>query len=70
MKISRPDLDKDVSFLMIRLPKRDVGDWEIEKDTKVCSLYPKRKKDFGVSNLNEIFTWVDASYGIHNVTRI
>ena len=42
---------------------------KIEKYTKVFSLYPQRKMDFGATNLNEIFTWVDALYEIHYDTR-
>ena len=29
-------------------------------------LYPQRKKSFGATNLDEIFTWVDASYAVHH----
>ena len=39
---------------------------EIEKDSKLCSLYTQRKFSFGTTNLNKIFTWVDASYMIHS----
>ena len=38
---------------------------KIEKDNEVFSLYPQRKRSFGATNLNKIFTWVDTSYAVH-----
>ena len=42
---------------------------KIEKDIEVCSLHPQRKK-FGAKSLDEIFTWVDASYAVRQDTKI
>ena len=30
----------------------------------------KEKRDFGATNLNKIFIWIDASYAIHHYMRI
>ena len=38
----------------------------IEKDVEVCSLHPKRRRCFRETNLDKIFTWVDASYVVHH----
>ena len=39
---------------------------KIEKDLEVCSLHPQRKRCFGATKLDDIFTWVDASYVLHH----
>ena len=39
---------------------------KIDKDTEVFSLYPQIKRAFGATNLDEIFTWMYASYVLHN----
>ena len=43
---------------------------KIEKVPNICSLYPQRKRAFGATNLNVIFTLVDASHEINNYTMI
>ena len=41
----------------------------MERYTKVYSLYPQIKRALSATYLNEIFTWVDASYAIHHGMR-
>ena len=43
---------------------------KIEKDIEVCSLYSQRKRCFGVTKLDKIFKWLDASYAVnHDLKR-
>ena len=43
---------------------------KIERNIEVCALHPQRKKYFGATNLDKIFTWVDASYAVHYDMKI
>ena len=43
---------------------------KIEKDNEGCSLYPQIKMAFGATNLEKIFTYVDASYAVHHGMKI
>ena len=38
----------------------------IEKDIKVFNSTLKEKRSFRATNLDKIFTWVDASYSVHH----
>ena len=63
MKMYRPYFETAVGFLMTKLSKSDVDDWEKLRRVLIfiyCTLEEKRA--FGATNLNEIFTWVDVSY--------
>ena len=67
MKGSRPDLETSASFLTTRMSKSNVYDWEKKKRIVIfihCTL--KENRAFGATNIDEIFTQVDASYMIHN----
>ena len=71
MKSSRLYLDIAVSFLTNRESTRDVGDWEKLRRVKrfvQCTL--KVKSNFGATNPNEIFIWVNEFYVIHHATMI
>ena len=39
---------------------------KIEKDIEVCALHSQRKRCFGETRIDKIFTWVDASYVVHH----
>ena len=43
---------------------------KIEKDIEVCSLHLQRKICFGETSLDNIFTWVDASYSVYHGINI
>ena len=67
MKRPRPDLETVVDFLTTRASKSDVDDWEkLRRVLRFVHCTLEGKRAFGATNLNEIFTWVDASYAIHN----
>ena len=73
MKMSRPYLETAVGFFKTReekltwvIGKNCEGSWDL-------LIVPSRDNFFGTTNLNEIFTWVYASFvinhGMHSHTR-
>ena len=67
MKSSIPDLDTAVIFLTGRLSRSDVDDWgELRRILRFFHCTLKEKRCFGATNLDEIFTWVGASYSVHH----
>ena len=69
MKRSRLYLETAVSFLTARVSKGDVKTGEIEKSIEVFHCTLKEKRFFGAKKLDEISTWVDASYTLHYNTK-
>ena len=67
MKRYIPDSEKAVIFLMKRVPKSDVDYWgKLRRVSRFVHFTLKGKRCFGGTNLDKIFTWVDASYVVHN----
>ena len=66
MKRSISDLEREVGFLTTRVSKSDMDDWEIAKGPDIFYCTIKVIRFFGATHLNEISTWVDASYAIHH----
>ena len=69
MKSSRPVLEMAVSFLTSRVSKSDIEHWKIDKDIEFCLLHTQRNF-FLATNIDKIFTWVDASYALHHDMKI
>ena len=70
MKSYRPDLETAVSFLMMRSSKSDVDGWgEFKRMLRFVHCALKEKRSFGATNLDEIFTFVGASYAVHHDTK-
>ena len=66
MKMPRPYLDTAMSFLINRVSKSNVGDGgKSRRIIRFVHCILKEKSSFGATNINEIFTWVDASYAVH-----
>ena len=66
MKRARPDLETGASQLMRRVSKSNMDDWN--KLLRIMG-YLKRTKDdkrvIGASSISDLYTWIDASYAIH-----
>ena len=70
MKRSRPDLETAVGFLETRVLKSDVDDREkLRRILRFFHCNLKEKRCLGATSLDEIFTWVDASYLVHHVMK-
>ena len=70
MKHERPDLETAILFLMRRVSKSDEDDWT--KLHRVLVFLQQTKTDeiiIGATSLTDIFTWVDASYAVHDNMR-
>jgi hypothetical protein len=65
-KRTRPDIEPAVAFFTTRVHDSSVDDW---KKLVRCMTYLEQTKDdkrvIGCFNLNELFTWVDASFAVH-----
>jgi hypothetical protein len=65
-KRTRPDIEPAVAFCTTRVQKPNKDDW---KKLKRCITYLDQTKNdpriIGCSNLEELFTWVDASFAVH-----
>ena len=69
-KRARPDIEVAVSFLTTRVITPNESDWN--KLKRVLTFLNCTKDDIrkiGCSNLESIFTWIDASYAIHENMR-
>ena len=65
-KRARPDIETAMSYLTTRVSKSNIRDWY--KLKRLLSFLKKTIKDeriIGASSLNDLFTWVDASYAVH-----
>ena len=66
MKQSRPDIELAISFLCTRVKKPSIDDWK--KLRRVlgwlkCTIGDTRF--IGANSLDQIYTWIDASYAVH-----
>ena len=65
-KRARPDIEPTVAFLCTRVSSPDEDDW---KKLRRVMCYLNQTVDdlryLGCSNLNSVFTWVDAAYAVH-----
>lgn len=67
MKRSCPDLETAVSFLCTRVSCPTEEDWN--KLYRVLQFVKQTKDDtqiITVDNIGEMYTWIDASYAVHN----
>ena len=71
MKRTRPDIETSVSFLMRRVSKSDEDDWaKLIRTLGFIKSSINDKRKIGAHSLISIFTWVDASYAVHDNMRI
>ena len=70
MKRARPDLEPSVAFLCTRVSKCGSSDWK--KLRRVLQYAKQTLHDhrvIGASSFNDVFTFVDASYGVYDNMR-
>ena len=66
MKRSRPDLETAVSFLCTRVAKSDSDDWtKLRRAIAYIKCTIEDVRVIGASNLTDIYTWIDAAYGVN-----
>ena len=66
MKRARPDIELAVSFLCTRVRNPNIDDWK--KLQRVIGWLEKTINDtrfIGANSLEQLFTWIDASYAVH-----
>ena len=66
-KRARPDIETSVSYLCTRVSKSTDDDWE--KLRRVLGFLQNTIDDvriIGADSLQNLFTWVDAAYGVHS----
>ena len=66
-KRARPDIETAVAFLCTRVSKSTHADWL--KLKRVLGFLKKNIDDvriIGASSLLELYTWIDAAYGVHD----
>ena len=64
-KRARPDIETAVSYLTTRVDKSDMDDWK--KLRRVIQFLKQTADDvriIGCHNLDSLYTWVDAAYGV------
>ena len=69
-KRARPDIETAQSFLCRRVSKSDNDDWK--KLKRVLGFLKSTVHDvrvIGAGSLSEIYTWIDASYAVHDNLR-
>ena len=70
VKQERPDLERLVSFLTMRVTKSNVDDW---KKLKRGVIYAKKrikdKRIIGAKTLSDPYMWIDAAYAVHDNMR-
>ena len=70
MKQARPDIETSVSFLMRRVSKSDKDDWtKLIRTLGFIKSTINEKRKIGVHSLTNLFTWVNASYAVHDNMR-
>ena len=66
----RPDIEPTVAFLITRVSKSNVDDWQ---KLKRVLIWLKNTIDepriIGASTLDELYTWIDAAYAVHDNMR-
>lgn len=71
MKRSNPDIETAVSFLMTWVSKRDVEDWKkLKRVLTFLKQHIDEPRYIGASDLESLFTWIDAAYGVHHDFRV
>ena len=66
-KRTRPDVETAVAYLCTRVSKSTTCDWK--KLRRVLAFLKYTIDDvriIGANNLQELYTWVDAAYGVHD----
>ena len=66
-KRARPDVETAIAFLCTRVSKSTESDWL--KLKRVLGFLQKTINDvriIGAHNLQDLYTWVDAAYGVHD----
>ena len=68
--MGRPDLETSVSFLTMRVTKINVEDWKkIKRGLTYVKNTIKDKRIIIEKTLSDLYTWIDASYDVHNNMR-
>jgi hypothetical protein len=69
-KRGRPDIDPSVSFLCGRVKAPTKEDWhKLKRVLRYLNATIDEKRVIGAHNIQDLFTWVDASYAVHNNMR-
>ena len=69
-KRARPDLEPAVAFLSTRVSKPSQEDWtKLERTMCFLNATKGDVRVIGCDSLDNIFTWVDASFAVHNNMR-
>ena len=70
MKRARPDIETSVSFLMRRVSKSDEDDWaKLIRALGFIKSTINEKRKIGAQSLTNLYTWLDASYAVHDNMR-
>ena len=67
MKRTRPDIEPEVAYFTTLVSNINVDD--CQKNKRFITFLKKSKEGkliIGCFNLKELFTWVDASFAVHN----
>ena len=69
-KRGRPDIDPAMSFLCTRVSEPTMQDWsKLRRVLQFMYQTIHEKRVIGARNLHELFTWIDAAYGVHRDMR-
>ena len=67
-KRGRPDIETTVSFLCTRVARSTIEDWfKLKRVLGFLQHTINDKRIIGASTLQELYTWIDAAYGVHNL---
>ena len=62
MKMMRPDLETEISYLRTRVTKRDADDWgKLKRVIAFIKCTIDDVRITGANDLHRIFTWIDAA---------
>ena len=67
MKRARPDIETAVAYRCTRVSKSTNDDWK--KLRRLIAFLKHTINDvrvIGATSLQELYTWIDAAYGVHN----
>ena len=66
MKRARPDIELTISFLCTRVRNPSEDDWKkLQRVLGWCEATIEDVRIIGANSLEQLFTWIDASYGVH-----
>ena len=70
MQRARPDSETAVSFMCSRVSKSTKDDWrKLRRVLRFLNQTIDEPRIIGASSLTELFTWIDAAFGVHHDMR-